>query len=377
VKAEVLAVGTEILLGEIVDSNSAFIAARLPALGIRLYRMTQLGDNRDRLVAHLRAALADNDLVVTTGGLGPTEDDVTREAVAEAFGEVPFVDPELEAALRAWFGRRNMPMPERNVKQAWRIASAQTVPNPRGTAPGWWVEKDGRIVVCLPGPPAEMGPMWEHEVAPRLAALATEVIITRTLKTVGIGEGRVDEMLGELLKNVNPTIGVYARGDGIHIRLGARAATAGQAQDLIVPVETQIRQLMGNALWGTDAETLQDAVMTCLQGRTLAVVEDSTSGGHLAALLSGTGHAAWRGGEVWSDGPVSIEAARARSAAARVRWGAHVGIGIAASRDGVFHVAIGDESGTECHTWTFPQGMAALRQRVSTTALSLLRRRYS
>src|SRR5581483_593386 len=211
-KAEVISIGTEILLGEILDTNAQFIASRLPALGIDLYWMSKVGDNRGRLVALLQQAWERSELIICTGGLGPTEDDVTREAIAETLGEAPYVDAGQEDQLRRWFAGRGVVMPERNLKQAWLTPSTRAIPNPRGTAPGWWAEKDGRLVIAMPGPPAEMARMWEKEVAPPLERRATgAVILSHTVKTAGLGEGTVDEMISPLLKSTNPTIGVYAK----------------------------------------------------------------------------------------------------------------------------------------------------------------------
>src|SRR5829696_32832 len=159
-KAEIISIGTEILLGDILDTNGNYLAQRLPALGIDLYFTHQIGDNRDRLTELLRTAWSRSDLILTTGGLGPTEDDVTREAICALLDEAPHVDPDLERELREFFTRRGVPMPERNLKQAWLTPSTRAIPNPRGTAPGWWVEKDGHIVIAMPGPPAEMARMW-------------------------------------------------------------------------------------------------------------------------------------------------------------------------------------------------------------------------
>ena len=160
-KAESISIGTEILLGEILDTNAQYIASRLPALGIDLYWMTQVGDNLGRLSEAIRRAWERTDLILTTGGLGPTEDDLTREAIAAVLDEPLSLDGELEAQLRAFFASRGLIMPERNVKQAALIPSARPIPNPRGTAPGWWVEREGRILVAMPGPPVEMERMWE------------------------------------------------------------------------------------------------------------------------------------------------------------------------------------------------------------------------
>src|SRR4030067_2075626 len=195
-------------------------------MGLALYYVSGVGDNLQRPEETLGRAHKPSALVLITGGLGPTEDDLTREAIALSLDEEMYVDKEMEERLRSFFAARGFTFPERNVKQAMLIPSAQAIPNPRGTAPGWWVEKEGRIIVAMPGPPAELERMWEAEVAPRPAGLTTgDVIVSRTLKTVGIGEGQLDEMVSPLLKSENPTVGVYAKQDGVHLRLTAKAAT--------------------------------------------------------------------------------------------------------------------------------------------------------
>ncbi len=235
-KAEVIAVGTEILLGEIVDLDSQYIAARLPALGIDLFWVTQVGDNLGRAREALERAWQRSDFIFTTGGLGPTEDDLTREAIAAMLGEEMRVEPSLEEALRAFFARRRGKMPERNVKQATLIPSARAIPNVYGTAPGWWVEREGRVIIAMPGPPGEMRRMWEAEVEPELRKRAGGgVLVSRTLKTSDITEGLVDELLGDLKHAANPTVSVYSRADGIQIRIAAKAATAAAAEALITP----------------------------------------------------------------------------------------------------------------------------------------------
>ncbi|MCE7927840.1 MAG: competence/damage-inducible protein A, partial [Chloroflexi bacterium CFX7] len=182
-KAEIIAIGTEILLGEIIDTNSAHIAQQLPELGIDLFYKTVVGDNLGRITETFERAWNRSDLVITTGGLGPTEDDMTREGVASLLHEEPHVDPELERRLRAWFEGRGFPMPETNLKQAWLVPSARAIDNPRGTAPGWWVERDGRVIVCMPGVPPEMERMWANEVRPELERRSDgQVLVTRTIK---------------------------------------------------------------------------------------------------------------------------------------------------------------------------------------------------
>src|SRR3990170_4329024 len=265
-KAEIISVGTEILLGEIVDTNTQYVSVRLPAIGIDLYYHSTVGDNLDRLVDTLETALRRSDVIIMTGGLGPTEDDLTREAIASALGEEPFVDPDMERALRAFFTSRGVGFPERNVKQAMLIPSATAIPNPRGTAPGWWVEKTqpdlgDRYLVAMPGPPAEMQRMWEAEVEPRLRKLAGGgVLVTRVLKTIGVGESHIDEMVAPLLKSTNPTIGVYAKPDGVYLRLAAKAASQEEAWVHIAPVEEEARRILGPIIWGADNDTLEGVV---------------------------------------------------------------------------------------------------------------------
>ena len=403
-KAEIISIGTEILLGEILDTNANYLASRLPALGIDLYWMTQAGDNLGRLSEAFRRAWERSDLTLTTGGLGPTEDDVTREAIAAALDEPLSVQPELEAQLRAFFANRSLLMPERNVKQAALIPSASAIPNPRGTAPGWWVEREGRILVAMPGPPPELERMWEVEVAPRLAALVGGgVIVSRTLKTAGIGEGAVDEMVSPLLKSTNPTIGVYAKADGVHLRLTAKAASAEEARRLIAPLEEEARRILGQAIWGADDDTLEGALGALLQerGLTLATMESCTGGLLASTITDAAGSSAYfRGGFVSytaemkvalgvdaalvaRHGVVSAEVAQDMARACRQRLGADLGVGITgvAGPDplegkpaGTVHIGLDDGAAPQAMSYVFAQGRAAVKRRAVTTALALLRR---
>ena len=403
-KAEIISVGTEILLGEILDTNSRYLAARLPPLGIDLYYISKVGDNLNRLAGTIGRAYERSDLVLITGGLGPTEDDVTREAIALALVEEMFVDADTEQRLRAFFAARGFPFPERNVKQAMLIPSAQAIPNPRGTAPGWWVEKDGRIIVAMPGPPAELERMWEAEVAPRLAGLTTgDVIVSRTLKTVGIGEGQLDEMVSPLLKSENPTVGVYAKQDGVHLRLTAKAATREAARGLIGPMEEELRRIAGDAVWGADDDTLEGAIGAMLKERnlTLATMESCT-GGLLASTITDVPGSStyFKGGYVAytaemkmglgvsaelieMHGTVSDEVAADMARAARANVGADLGVavtGVAGPDElegkppGRVHIAVDDGMSPQSVSYTYYQGRAATKRRAVTTALALLRR---
>src|SRR5215472_13454641 len=209
-RAEILSCGTELLLGHITDTNATYLAQSLASLGIDLYFVSQVGDNQGRIVETLQRAWERSDLIIMTGGLGPTEDDLARESISATLGETMRVDPALEAELRGIFAARNIIMPERNVKQATLIPSARALRNPLGTAPGWWVEKDRRIIVAMPGVPREMYRMWEQEVMPRLSKYTSSLIFTRILRVYGLGESSVEELLDPLIHNANPTVATYA-----------------------------------------------------------------------------------------------------------------------------------------------------------------------
>ena len=283
-RAELVSIGTELLLGEIIDTNSSYLAGRLVALGIDCLRMATVGDNLERAVETIERALARADLVVCTGGLGPTEDDLTREAIGAALGETPTVDPALLRELEAWFGGRGRPMPERNRKQAWLIPSARPLPNPLGTAPGWSVEKGGTRIVAMPGVPSEMTRMWEVEVEPTLFAGMT--LRTRTLKLLGIGESAVEEALGELVRSTAPTVATYAKSDGVHVRFADKDRDPAAADARIAAMEARARSLVGKHIWGVDGDTLGGVIGLALRARgwSLATAE-SLSGGEVARVL--------------------------------------------------------------------------------------------
>ena len=290
-RAELLAVGTELLLGEIVDTNSAWLAQQLADRSVDVYWSQRVGDNRARITEAVRQAVARSDLVVVCGGLGPTDDDVTREALADVAGEEPRVDAALEAELRERFSRFARSMPERNLKQAWLIPSAEALPNPVGTAPGWLlrVQRDGQadaVVVALPGPPAEMMPMWLDRVRPRLDFPAAR-FVARTFKTFGIGESHVAELLGEWTQRANPSVATYAKRDGVHVRVAAKADDDAAARALLAPVAAAVAEALADRVWGTDGDELAERALAAVaaRGGSLSVV-DLATGGRLAALLS-------------------------------------------------------------------------------------------
>jgi nicotinamide-nucleotide amidase len=368
-RAEIISIGTELLLGEITDTNASYLAGQLPHLGMDLYWISQVGDNQARLVEVLKRAWRRSELILTSGGLGPTEDDLTREAIAEVLNEKLEVDPVLEAELRSWFDRLDLSMPLSNLKQATLIPSAEPIRNARGTAPGWWVEKEGRILVALPGPPAELQEMWQKTVQVKLKRGSMAVILSRTLKCFGLGEATVGELVSPLLSSVNPTLAVYAKADGIHLRLTAKAKNEKRAEKIIAEGEAQVRVIVGEYVWGTDDETLETVVANRLieKGLTLAIMEDY-SGGRLAATITSIPEypAFFKGGLVApSDetkiafgidgelisqyGADSPEVTQAMAEAASAFFKADIGLGISgrgkAGTTGMVHIGIADARG--------------------------------
>ncbi|MBV8823283.1 MAG: competence/damage-inducible protein A [Ktedonobacteraceae bacterium] len=286
-RAEILSCGTELLLGHITDTNATYLAQSLAALGIDLYFVSQVGDNQERIVETLERAWQRSDLVIMTGGLGPTEDDLTRESISTLVGESMQVDPALEAHLRAQFANAHISMPEPNIKQATLIPSARALPNPIGTAPGWWVEKDNHILVAMPGVPKEMKRMWENEVVPALSPYVGGIIFTRLLRVSGLGESSIEERIKPLLHSTNPTIATYAKSDAVDVRITAKAATREEAERQVMEMETQVRPLLGRYVFGVDKDTLQSVVGRLLKERkqTVAVME-SLTGGLLSSTIS-------------------------------------------------------------------------------------------
>ena len=285
--AEIISIGTELLMGETVDTNSSYIGEQLARIGVDLTWVTKVGDHPGRLQEAIQRAWDRSDVTITTGGLGPTSDDLTRESIAAVMCEQMEVQDDLLVRLRAGFESRGIRMPETNVKQATLIPSARVIPNPMGTAPGWWVERDGRIIAALPGPPREITGMWQNDVGPRLSELNPGIsIVTRTLKTFGITEGGLDEMLSPLFESENPSLGIYSKPDGIHLRAIARAVSDQEARLLIEPMEAEIRRIAGHAIWGEDEDTAVSAALGSLsfRGLSLAIAEGFT-GGLVSSML--------------------------------------------------------------------------------------------
>jgi nicotinamide-nucleotide amidase len=285
--AELLSIGSELLAGETVDTNAAYLGAALARLGIPLRGIRALPDDRAALAAAFAEARARVPLLVATGGLGPTHDDLTREGLADALGEDLVPDPALEAQLRERFTAFGT-MPESNLRQALRVPSAEALPNPIGSAPGWWVDRDSCVTVLMPGVPSEMRRMWAEQVVPRLAAqFALRPVHSRAVKTFGIGESALTELVGNLLVEPGPGLeaGIYAHDDGVHLRFWTR----GDPSALDAPVARAVA-LLSEHVYGTDEADLAAVALAALgrAGATTVASWEADTGGTLLSILATT-----------------------------------------------------------------------------------------
>jgi nicotinamide-nucleotide amidase len=289
--AEVLCIGTELLLGNITNGNARWIAEELAGLGIPHFRQGVVGDNRERVMAAVREAAGRCRVLITTGGLGPTPDDLTTEAIAAAF-DTPLVEhPEIWRDIQARLGARGRVCAPSNRKQAFLPEGAQVLPNPTGTAPGMiWTPVPGFTVLTFPGVPSEMRAMWAATAAPwlRQAGLAEGVFASRLLRFYGVSESALAEQVTDLLALENPTVAPYAGAGEVKLRITARAASTAEAEVLLVPLEAEIRARTGMACFGVDDDSLASVVLEQLRrrGETLAVAESCTGGGLGAALAA-------------------------------------------------------------------------------------------
>ena len=285
--AEILSVGTELLMGQIANTDAQYISRRLSELGVNIYRQTTVGDNPARVKEALVTALGRADIVITTGGLGPTEDDLTKEMVAEVFGlPMELHQPSLDA-MTVYMNRIGRPMTENNYKQAYVPVGCYVMENLCGTAPGCIVEKDGKTAAVLPGPPRELKDMFDRQLAPYLARRSGSHIESKFLRVFGVGESLVETKLKDLFHSENPTLALYCGAGEVQARISARVPVGGDAAALIAPVEAEIRRRLGNAVYGEGLEnTLAHVVYALLRarGETVAFAESCT-GGMLAASL--------------------------------------------------------------------------------------------
>lgn len=347
-RCDVLAIGTELLLGQIVDTNSSWIGEQLAAAGIDTLEHRKVGDNLDRVVRCIRSMLEVSDALIICGGLGPTPDDLTREAIAEVMGVPLERRDELVEWIANLFGGRGRQMPENNLRQADVPVGGDVIPNPIGTAPGLRCEVEGRVIYAVPGVPYEMHRMVSEHVLPDLLERSGEraVIVNRSLKTWGASESGLAEMIAEQVDaQSNPSIAFLARGiEGIVVRLTAKAPTVTAAEALIAPEEARLRATIGDLIFGIDDETMEHAVLSRLEARgwTLGVAESLTGGliGSRLANVPGASHT-FRGTigsyaadvkrsvlGVTAEHVVSAECAQQMAEAAREVLGADVGIAV-------------------------------------------------
>jgi nicotinamide-nucleotide amidase len=351
VRCEVVAIGTELLLGQIVDTNSSWMGERLALAGIDSHYQTKVGDNRERIVACLRLALERSDAVLVCGGLGPTQDDITRECIAEVMGVALERHPEIEDRIREMFASRGRRMAENNARQADVPAGATVIPQRLGTAPGLICPVGDKVIYAVPGVPYEMTEMMERAVVPDLQERSgqTSTIVSRVIRTWGEAESALAEKLAPRLEVLdqrgNPTLAFLASGiEGIKVRITAKAADENTARALIAEEEAAVREVLGPIVFGVDHETMEHAVVALLrdQGLTLGVAESLTGGLVGSRLTEPPGASDVFRGSVVSyssevkfdllgvrEGPVVCEeAAAAMASGARKVLGADVGISV-------------------------------------------------
>ena len=287
-KCEIIAVGTELLLGNIVNTNAQYLSQKMADLGIDVFYQISVGDNMQRLSETIKTSLERSDIIVTCGGLGPTADDMTKEGVSEALGLKLLPDNASIKKIEGMFKLMNRPMTENNIKQGYIPEGATILENDNGTAPGVIVEKEGKIVIMLPGPPRELHPMFENKVLPYLRTKVNSVIRSRMLRVIGIGESTIEDMLKEIFKNqTNPTIAPYAKEGEVHLRITAKRDTAEEADRLIAEMEKRVKSILGENIYGYDEESLEEAVLKLLQEKKMTLsLAESCSGGLIANRLT-------------------------------------------------------------------------------------------
>jgi competence/damage-inducible protein CinA-like protein len=406
--AEIIAAGSELLTPFHQDTNSLFLTAKLNELGVEVRYKTIVGDDRGRLAAALRSAMGRAQLVIVTGGLGPTEDDVTREAAAEVLSRELKPVPAILDRIRERFARLGRSMPENNARQALVLEGADLLENRIGTAPGLWIEHESTIVILLPGPPRELRPLVESECMPRLERLAPAGRIrTRVLKVAGLPESEVDRLIAPIYKTVeNPSTTILAAPGGIEVHFRARAATDAEAGAMADALADKAEAALGDHVFSTHGETLEEVVgmYLVMKQKTIAAAESCTGGllserltrvpGSSTYFLGGaacysnelkTRFAAVPASLIESRGAVSKEVAQALAEGIRARAGSSFGAGITGIAGpaggtpekpvGLVFIALADERGTEVREFRFPGDRRRVRWLASQSALEMIRRR--
>ncbi|HPW41194.1 MAG TPA: competence/damage-inducible protein A [Bacillota bacterium] len=287
-KGEIIAVGTELLLGNIVNTNAQYLSQKLADLGIDVYYHVVVGDNLKRLTETIKTSLERSDIVITSGGLGPTADDITKEGAAQAMGLKLLPDEESIERIKKMFSSTGRIMTENNIKQGYIPEGAVVLENNNGTAPGVLIEKEGKIVIMLPGPPKELYPMFESKVLPYLKSKTDSTIRSKVLRVIGVGESAVEHILKDIFDSqANPTIAPYAKDGEVHLRITAKTGIPEEADSLIAEMEQKVRAILDDNIYGCNEETLEEAVLKLLQKKNLTIsLAESCTGGLVASRLT-------------------------------------------------------------------------------------------
>lgn len=286
-RAEIITVGTEILLGDIVNTNSQFLAKELANIGIDVYHQGTVGDNETRLMESLNEGLKRSDIIITTGGLGPTKDDMTKEVAAKCFDQELVLYTDIWENIKSYFEKLGLDLTENNKKQAYFPKDCTILNNPNGTAPGAILKKDNKMIILLPGPPKEMIPMFNNELKKHLLCLTDYKLVSKTLRFFGIGESSLEDKLIDMINNQkNPTIAPYAKEGEVTIRITAKAENTEKANELIKNVEDEINNRVGNYIYGYDDTTLEEKVAKLLVEKNMTIaVSESCTGGMVSSKL--------------------------------------------------------------------------------------------
>ena len=406
-KAEIIAVGTEILLGDIVNTNAQFISKGLAEIGVDVYRQEVVGDNQDRLLEIFNEALSRSDIVITTGGLGPTNDDLTKETACKFFGMEVEIHQESLKQLEDYFKRIEREMVPSNLKQVYFPKEAIVLPNPNGTAPGAILQKDDKTIIVLPGPPKEMKPMFINYVKPFLSTDDNDVIVSEIIRVLGIGESTAAEKLKDLVEeSVNPTVAPYAKDEDVIFRVTAKAKNNEQAKELINPIKAEIKKRFGIKYYAEGEDTIEKVVCSLLLDRNLKIATaESCTGGMIASRLvscAGISEAFLEGAVTYSNdakvrtlkvkqdtldkfGAVSEETADEMARGIANRAGADISVvttGIAGPGGGtdkkpvgLVYIGVYYKGEVDVHRYVFNGNRANVRLRATITALDLVRRK--
>lgn len=406
-KCEIIAVGTELLLGNIVNSNARYLSEKLAELGVEVYYHITVGDNIGRLKEAIETSLKRSDIIITTGGLGPTDDDLTKDGVAEALGLKLIPHKQSLEKLEGYFKEANRPMPECNKKQGYIPEGSVVLENNNGTAPGIMIEKDGKVIILLPGPPKEMMPMFANQVYTYLKAKSGFVIRSKTLRIVGVGESTIQEKLQYIFDmQSNPTVAPYAKDGEVHLRITAKCKNEVEANIKLQEMEAKITNILQKSIYGYDDESLEYIVYRLLKEKnmTLSIAESCTGGmisGRLTnvsgvssvfmnSIVTYSNEAKIKFVNVKEDtlikyGAVSAETAQEMAKGIMIVSGTDIGLsvtGIAGPEGGttdkpvgLFYIGIAIGDVVETHRFYYPGSREKIRNNATTRALDILRKK--